>query len=52
MGDEALASWEIDQLGQALDIELNDLDMEDLEGLDDLDDLDDFDLEGLDDLLF
>ena len=52
MGDEALAAWEIDQLGQALDIELNDLDMEDLDGLEGLDDLDDFDLEGLDDLLF
>ena len=49
MGDEALAAWEVDQLGQDLsldELDLGEVELEDLEGLDDLD------LEGIEDLLY
>ncbi len=59
MGDEALAAWEVDQLGQGLNLNFDDMDLyqgdsADVEELDDLDldELDRFDLEGIEDLLY
>lgn len=46
MGDEALSAWEIDQLGNDLDLELDPVDVQ----LDDLESLDGLDLEGIEDL--
>lgn len=62
MGDEALAAWEMDQLGQDLNLnfdalDLYDVDMDEIDELEeldelDLDGLDGLDLEGIEDLLY
>lgn len=46
MGDEALSAWEIDQMGNDLDLEIDPVNVQ----FDDLESLDGLDLEGIEDL--